>query len=59
MWLVQEFQQVGVDRLGLRRGHAVRKALVGLQRAVLEQLRRQLKLAEREGFELSRLQWIL
>src|SRR5580765_3197239 len=36
-----EREQVGVDRLRVRGGHAVRKALVGLQRSVLQQLRRQ------------------
>ncbi len=30
-----EIQQVGVDGLGLGRGHAVREALVGFERAVL------------------------
>jgi hypothetical protein len=38
---LQEGQQVGVDRVGLRRRHAVRKILVGLQRPVFQQLRRQ------------------
>src|SRR6202140_7622 len=33
-----ERQQVGVDGIGIRGRHAVREALVGLQRAVLEQL---------------------
>jgi len=31
---LQERQEVGVDRLGVRGGHAVREALVGLERAV-------------------------
>src|SRR6266850_1444846 len=38
---LQERQQVGVNRVRLGRGHAVRKALVGLQRAILQQLCRQ------------------
>jgi hypothetical protein len=38
---LQEGQQVGVDGLGLRSGHAVREAVVGLQRPVLEKLGRQ------------------
>jgi hypothetical protein len=38
---LQEGQQVGVDGLGLRGGHTVREAAVGLQRPVLEQLGRQ------------------
>ena len=37
----QEGQQVGVDGVGLGRGHAMRKALVGFQCAVLQQLCRQ------------------
>ena len=37
----QEGQQVGVNGIGLRRGHAVRKALVGFQCAILQQLCRQ------------------
>src|ERR1700674_117328 len=36
-----ESEQVGVDGLGLRGGHSVREALVGLQRPVLQQLRRE------------------
>src|SRR6266581_39799 len=36
-----ESQQVGVDRFRLRGRHAVREALVGLQRSVLQQLCRQ------------------
>ncbi len=38
---LDEGQQVGVDRVRLCGGHAVREALVGLQRAILEQLCRQ------------------
>src|SRR2546422_9104362 len=38
---LQEGQQVGVDCIGLGRGHAVRKALVGFQGAILQQLCRQ------------------
>ena len=34
----QESQQVGVNGIGLGRGHAVRKALVGFQCAILQQL---------------------
>jgi hypothetical protein len=41
MSLLQEGQQVGVDGLRLRRGHAVREAAVGLQRPVLDKLCRQ------------------
>ena len=37
----QEVQQVGVYGIGLGCGHAVRKALVGFQCAILEQLCRQ------------------
>jgi hypothetical protein len=37
----QESQQVGVNGIGLGRGHAVRKALVGFQCAILQQLCRQ------------------
>ena len=35
---LDERKQVRVDRFGLRCRHAVRKAFVGLQRAVLQQL---------------------
>ena len=38
---LEERQQVGVDRGSLGGRHAVREALVGLERAVLQQLRRQ------------------
>ena len=34
-------EQVGIDRLRLGRGHAVREALVGFQGPVLQQLGRQ------------------
>src|SRR5260370_12164306 len=37
---LDERQQIGVDRGGFRGRHAVRKALVGLQAAVLQQLGR-------------------
>jgi hypothetical protein len=37
----QEGQQVGVNGIGLGRGHAGRKALVGFQCAILQQLSRQ------------------
>src|SRR6476620_6007473 len=37
----QEGQEVGVNGIGLGRRHAVRKALVGFQCAILQQLRRQ------------------
>src|SRR2546422_5764034 len=37
----QERQQVGINGIRLGRGHAVRKALVGFQRAILQQLCRQ------------------
>ena len=37
----QEGQEVGVNGIGLGRGHAVRKALVGFQCAILQQLCRQ------------------
>ena len=33
---LQEGQQVGVDRVRLRGRHAMREALIGLQRAVLQ-----------------------
>ena len=36
-----EVKQVGVDRVCMRSRHAVREALVGLQRAFLQQLCRQ------------------
>ena len=39
--LLEECQQVGVNCVGLSRGHAVRKALVGFQCAILQQLCRQ------------------
>jgi hypothetical protein len=39
----QEIQQVSVDSICLGRGHAVRKARVGLQCAILEQLCRKWK----------------
>lgn len=35
---LDEGEQVGVDDLGVGRGHAVRKALVGFERAVLQEL---------------------
>jgi hypothetical protein len=35
---LEKRQQFGVDRFGMRGGHAVREVLVGLQRSVLEQL---------------------
>ena len=38
---LQECQQVGVNRVGLRRRHAVREILVGFQRAVFQQFCRQ------------------
>src|SRR4029077_18119848 len=38
---LQEGEQVGIDRARFRGGHAVRKALVGLQGPVLQELRRQ------------------
>src|SRR6516162_1333632 len=38
---LDEGQQVGVDGRGLGGRHAMRKALVGLQRAILQKLRRQ------------------
>src|SRR6185312_2609390 len=38
---LDEGEQIGVDRGRFRGRHAVRKALVGLQRAVLQKLRRQ------------------
>jgi hypothetical protein len=37
----QEGQQVGVNGIGLGRGHAVRKAFVGFQCAIFQQLCRQ------------------
>jgi hypothetical protein len=37
----QEREQVGVNRIGLGCGHAVRKALVDFQGAIPQQLRRQ------------------
>src|SRR2546426_190201 len=36
-----EAEQVGVDDLRIRRGHAVRKLRIGLQRALLQELDRQ------------------
>src|SRR5947208_13534403 len=39
--LLHEREQVGVNGVGLSRGHAMRKALVGFQFAVLLQLCRQ------------------
>jgi len=38
---LDESQKVGVNRVGLSRGHAVRKALVGFQCAIPQQLCRQ------------------
>src|SRR5229473_421956 len=38
---LEEREQVGVNGVGLSRGHAVRKALVGFQCAILQQLCRQ------------------
>src|ERR1035438_4991606 len=38
---LEEFQEVGVDRRGLGGRHAVRKAVIGLERAVLHELRGQ------------------
>ena len=38
---LQERQQVSIDRVGLRGRHAVREILVGFQRAVFQQFRRQ------------------
>src|SRR6516225_1235021 len=38
---LQERQQVGIDRVGLRGRHAVREILVGFQRAVFQQFHRQ------------------
>src|SRR6202035_1704161 len=41
LWFLEEFKQVGVDRVGLGRGHTVRKVLVGFQCAIPQQLCRQ------------------
>jgi hypothetical protein len=38
---LDEGEQVGIDDVGLRRNHAVRVVLVGLQRAVLEEFGRE------------------
>src|SRR5437016_3411702 len=38
---LDERKQVGVDRVGLGRRHAVRETVVGLQRPILQQLDRQ------------------
>ena len=36
----EERQKIGVDDVGMRRGHTVREARINLERAVLQQLRR-------------------
>ena len=39
LWLtIDEREQIGVDDVGVRRDHAVRQVLVGLERAILEEL---------------------
>src|SRR5258708_28884506 len=38
---LQKGQEIRVDRLGLGRGHAMRKPFVGFQRRILDQLRGQ------------------
>jgi hypothetical protein len=48
-----ERQQVGVDGIGIRGRHSMRETLVGIQRAVLEKLRRKAAEAVERGAERS------